>query len=401
MRPSELRSPASATIPSAAPRAMSRREFVQGAAAAAAALATPVLLPGCGSASTAPTLEEKVAQMLLVGFRGTALDGSEPIARDLRDLGIGGVVLFDRDVLLKAWGRNVTSPAQLTELTATIRRFARTRPFISVDQEGGNVARLKPSCGFPTTVTAKSLGDLNDVAVTRMHATSIAATLYENGLGVNFAPVVDLNVNPDSPAIGRYGRSFSVDPAVVVAHAGEFIQAHDRLGLLTALKHFPGHGSAREDSHDGFVDVTNTWSDVELAPFQAFIDSGQARLVMTAHIFNAHLDPVDPATLSRSTITGLLREQMGFQGVVVSDDLQMGAITSRYGEAVAVAKAIEAGVDVLLFGNNLVYDPDVAPRIIERVAGWVRDGSLPEARIDASWERIRAAKARGQGPAPA
>lgn len=372
----------------------SRREFVRGAALATAALAAPAVLPGCGSAVPAPSLEEKIAQMLLVGFRGTALDGSEPIARDLRDLGIGGVILFDRDVLLKAWGRNVTSPAQLVELTAAIRRLSRSLPFIGVDQEGGNVARLKPTCGFPATVTAQSLGDRNDLVATRAAATSIAATLLENGLGVNFAPVVDLNVNPDSPAIGRYGRSFSADPARVVAHAGEFIEAHDQVAVLTALKHFPGHGSAREDSHDGFVDVTATWSDVELAPFQAFIDSGQARLVMTAHIFNARLDPADPATLSRATITGLLREQMGYRGVVVSDDMQMGAISTRYGHELAVRKAIEAGVDVILVGNNLAYDPDVAPRTIELVAGWVRDGVIPEARIDASWHRIQEAKSR-------
>src|SRR5512137_863579 len=211
------------------PRArMTRREFVRGTALAAAALAAPSLLPGCGSAIGAPSLEEKIAQMLLVGFRGTALDGSEPIARDLRDLGIGGVVLFDRDVLLKTYGRNVTSPGQLTALTASIRSLARTPPFVSVDQEGGNVARLKPSCGFPATVTARSLGQLDDLGVTRTHATSIAATLWENGLGVNFAPVVDLDVNPDSPAIGRYGRSFSPDPVLVVAHAGEFVRAADR-----------------------------------------------------------------------------------------------------------------------------------------------------------------------------
>jgi len=323
----------------------------------------------------------------------TSLDGSEAISRDLRDRGLGGVILFDRDVLLKTSGRNVTSPGQLTALTASIRELAHVRPFIGVDQEGGNVARLKASCGFPATVTAKSLGDLNDLAVTRLHATSIAATLHENGLGVNFAPVVDLNVNPDSPAIGRWGRSFSADPALVVGHAGEFIEAHDRLSILTALKHFPGHGSARMDSHDGFVDVSDTWSDVELAPFQAFIDAGQARMVMTAHIFNRHLDPVDPATLSRATITGLLREKMGYQGVVVSDDMQMGAITSRYGFDLAVQKAIEAGIDVLLVGNNLAYDQDVVPRTIELVAGWVRSGLLDESRIDASYRRIRAAKA--------
>lgn len=112
---------------------------------------------------------------ILVGFRGTALDGTEPIARDLRDLGIGGVVLFDRDVLPESWGRNVSSPAQLTALTASIRELARTPPLVAVDQEGGNVARRKPSCGFPATVTLRSLGQLNDLAVTRPHATATAS----------------------------------------------------------------------------------------------------------------------------------------------------------------------------------------------------------------------------------
>ncbi len=366
---------------------LTRRAFLKGAVASAAALAAPAVLPGCGGA-VEPTLEEKIAQMLVVGFRGTALDGTEPIARDLRDLGVGGVVLFDRDVLLQSYGRNVTSPEQLTALTASIRSLARTAPFIAVDQEGGNVARLKPSCGFPATVTARSLGQLNDLGVTRTHATSIAATLWENGLSVNFAPVVDLDVNPDSPAIGRYGRSFSPDPVLVVAHAREFVLAADRLPIVTALKHFPGHGSARDDSHEGFVDVSDTWSEAELAPFQAFVDAGTARMVMTAHIFNRNLDPVDPATLSRATITGLLRERMGFAGVVVSDDMQMGAITTRYGFETAVRKTIEAGVDVVLVANNIAYDPDVAPRTIELVAGWVREGSLDAARIDASYQRI-------------
>jgi beta-N-acetylhexosaminidase len=128
-------------------------------------------------------------------------------------------------------------------------------------------------------------------------------------------------------------------------------------------------------------------------PFQAFIDAGQARMVMTAHIFNSNLDPEDPATLSRATITGLLRERMGYRGVVVSDDMQMGAITTRYGFERAVQKTIEAGVDVILVGNNMAYDPDVAPRTIDLVAGWVRNGTLPESRIDESFERIGRTKA--------
>jgi beta-N-acetylhexosaminidase len=371
----------------------SRRTFLKGAALASAAALCPGLLAGCGGAREV-TLEEKIAQMLLVGFRGTQLDESNYIVRDIRDYHIGGVILFDRDAALGTYGRNITSPEQLQALTASLRRLSATPMFIAVDQEGGNVCRLKERYGFPPTVTAQYLGTLNDPAVTRMYADSIGSTLAANGLNMNFAPVVDLNVNPDSPAIGRLQRSFSADPAIVANHARIFVQTHDLNRVATCFKHFPGHGSATADSHLGFVDVTDTWSEIELEPYRILSSEGNCRMVMTAHVFNRNIDPDLPATLSRPIITGLLRERLAYDGVVVTDDLQMQGLTQFFNYQTIVEKAILAGVDIILVSNNLAYDPEVVPTTINLVADLVRGGTITQERIDASYRRIMGLKNR-------
>lgn len=221
-----------------------------------------------------------------------------------------------------------------------------------------------------------------------------AERLKAAGANHNFAPVVDLNLNPDSPAIGRYGRSFSADPTVVVEQAAAFIRAHRDQGITTTLKHFPGHGSASADSHAGFVDVTATWQPVELEPYRQLIAQGLVDSVMTAHVFNAQLDPDAVATLSKPIITGLLRDEMGFDGVVFSDDMQMGAIADSYSFAEAVVATVNAGVDVVAIGNNLDYDPAVAVRVIDILAAAVADGRISAARIDEAYRRIMALKAR-------
>jgi beta-N-acetylhexosaminidase len=190
------------------------------------------------------------------------------------------------------------------------------------------------------------------------------------------------------------GRCFSADPAAVVRHAAEFVRAHRAQGVLTCLKHFPGHGSATGDTHLGLVDVTRTWSERELAPVVDLITAGLCDMVMSAHVFNARLDAERPATLSRAVLTGLLREKLGFQGVITSDDLEMKAIATHYGLEQSVPAAIEAGVDLLCFGNNLGYDPDIARRVSDILMRAVQSGRIPEARIDASCGRILALKRR-------
>lgn len=373
-----------------------RRMFLKGAALAGLATACPPLLTGCGSSGTssAPTLEHKIAQMLLVGFRGLTLDDSNYIVRDIGEHRIGGVILFDRDAKLKTYGRNITSPDQLKALTSSLRAISSTPLFIAVDQEGGNVCRLKERYGFPPTVTAQYLGTQNNPVITRMYADSIASTLAENGINMNFAPVVDLNINPASPAIGALERSFSADPVIVTTQARLFVETHDKNRVASCFKHFPGHGSAATDTHLGFTDVTDTWSKIELEPYRALITEGNCRMVMTAHVFNRKIDPVLPATLSKPIITGILREQLGFDGVVVTDDLQMEGLTQFFDYKTIVEKSILAGVDIILVSNNLDYDPEVVPTTINHVTALVREGKITEQRIDESYRRIMLLKNR-------
>ncbi len=354
--------------------------------------------------STQPTpaqvgLAAKIGQMLLVGFRGTTADTATHALDDIRNHSLGGVVLFSTDQPSGEPVRNIVSPTQLAELTAALQAAAgesgAALPLIvAVDEEGGRVARLDPAHGFPATESAAALGLRNDPAYTRAAGRRIATTLRDVGINQNLAPVVDLDINPDNPIIGALDRSFGADPGLVTSQARAFIRGHRGIGVLTTLKHFPGHGSSTADSHLGVVDVTDTWSPVELEPYRRLIPAGLADSILTAHVFNAQLDPVNPATLSSATIDGLLRGELGYKGVVISDDMQMGAIRKAYGYEDAVRLALLAGVDILTIANQQVFEANIVERTIEIVLGLVADGQLSEARIDESWRRIGAFKAR-------
>ena len=356
--------------------------------------ATPSATPSPTPTATAtpgPTLRQQIAGMLLVGFRGTTAEEAGATLADIRDLGLGGVVLFDFDTPTGQRVRNIVSQAQLTELVAALREAAGDRPLIvAVDEEGGQVARLDPDHGFPATLSAAELGARNDPAFTRARAGELAATLRGVGIDLNLAPVVDLNLNPSNPIIGALDRSFGADADLVVAQAEAFVAAHREIGVRTALKHFPGHGSATADTHLGVVDVTSVWQAVELEPFRRLVADGLADAVLTAHVFNADLDPEHPATLSRPIVTGLLREQLGWEGVVISDDMQMGAIRAQYGYPEAIALAIEAGIDLLTIANQQVYEEGIVGTTIDLIEGFVRDGRISEARIAESAARLAA-----------
>jgi len=335
----------------------------------------------------ADDLDRMVGQMLMAGFRGLTVTADSPIVRDIRERHLGGVILFDFDVALGSPDRNIDSPAQVARLTADLAAQAAIPLLVAVDQEGGRVQRLKPVRGFTGSPSARELGTMADAAVSAAGA-GVGRTLRQAGFNLDFAPVADVDVNPDSPAIGRLGRSFSADPARVGHCAGLFLAGLASQGVTGCLKHFPGHGSAGTDSHLGVTDVTATWSRDELIPYRMLIENGSARMIMTAHIFNARLDPDHPATLSRPVITGLLRDELGFDGVVVTDDLDMKAITDHYGRDEAIRLAIEAGADILLFGNNLTYDPQIVEKAHGIVTTLVRSGAIPMERIEQSYRRI-------------
>ena len=208
------------------------------------------------------------------------------------------------------------------------------------------------------------------------------------GINLNLAPVADVKVNPFSPIIARLERSFSADPALVALHSGAFLDGlHDK-GVRGTLKHFPGHGSAVGDTHLGFVDVTDTWGDGELTPYRTLIGAGKADAIMTAHIFNAKLDPELPATLSPAIVDGLLRQQLGYDGVVISDDMQMRAISDLFKLDKAFELAILAGVDIIAVANTVTYSGTVADRFITTVHRMLDEGIITEERIDQSFRRI-------------
>ena len=344
--------------------------------------------PEATSAASPPIpLRRRIASLLVVGFRGLTVASGDPIARAIED-GLGGVILFDRH---QATGgiRNVESPDQVRSLTADLQRRAGGRPFIvAIDQEGGVVARLSPKWGFPAVASEADIGATGDDTAVRAWALGVADTLASVGVNLNLAPVVDLNVNPQNPAIGALGRSFSADAGVVARYAGIEIQAHRDRGMRTAIKHFPGLGSATSSTDFGVADVTKTWTPTELEPFRSLLGQGLVDVVMAGHLVNGQVDADHPASLSRATVTGLLRQQLGWAGPVITDDLQAGAITAAFGLKEAVTLALTAGDDLLLFANQQTFDPDIASHVLDLVEGLVKDGTIPESRIDEAVARV-------------
>lgn len=342
------------------------------------------------SAAAGPTLREKIAALLIVGFRGSTIEEADWVAAAIGDARLGGVILFDRD---QATGgaRNVVSARQVTRLVRDLRDAAGGRGLIvSIDQEGGIVTRLSPAHGFPAVESEADVGAAGNAGAASRWGHGIAGTLASVGINLNFAPVVDLNVNPKSPAIGALDRSFSADPDVVVAMATAEIEAHQAAGVRTTLKHFPGIGSSTTNTDFGVADVTKTWTRGELEPFRRLIAAGTADVVMAGHVVNGQLDPDRPASLSRAVVTDLLRGDLGWAGPVVTDDLQAAAIDKAFGFDEAILLALAAGNDLLLLANQQVYDADVIGRVVDVVTAAVNAGRLPAARIDEAYGRVQA-----------
>ncbi|MDD3813058.1 MAG: glycoside hydrolase family 3 N-terminal domain-containing protein [Desulfocapsaceae bacterium] len=337
-------------------------------------------------------IEQKIGQLFLLGFEGDRIDASHPVVADISRRNLAGVILFDRSLAKNQSHNNIRSAGQVKELTTALQGFAHTPLLVGIDQEGGKIRRLKPERGFPATASAADLGQKNDSTLTSIHAMTTADTLQAMGINFNLAPVVDVNTFPENPVIGRLERSFSSSPAMVSIHASEWIRAHSQRGVLSCLKHFPGHGSSRCDSHLGFTDITETWRAEELQPYKDLIASGLADAIMTGHLFHKDLDPIHPATLSPRIIGSLLRQELQFTGAVISDDLQMKAITDRYGLEEAACLALAAGVDLLIIGNNIDYAPNILTRIIAAVLQALHSGVLLEKQIHEAYARVQELK---------
>ncbi|MFA7092782.1 MAG: glycoside hydrolase family 3 N-terminal domain-containing protein [Arcobacteraceae bacterium] len=331
-------------------------------------------------------LEKQIGKMIIVGFDESELSSNSPIIKAIKRYDLGGVILFDRFYNDTTKVKNIDSPQQLQMLTQKLKE-ASPHLMISIDQEGGKVQRLKSTSGFLPTSSAKEMASKSVEDAYKEYA-KLALMLQHNGINTNFAPVVDLALNPNNTVIYQLERSYSDDPQKVVHYATAFIEAQNEKGVMSVLKHFPGHGSSLNDSHEGFVDVTQSWHKMELEPFKSMIKNKSVSMIMTAHIFNAHLDPKYPATLSHNINTKLLRENLGFEGVLISDDLQMKAISEHYTLAQTVTLAINSGVDIVLFGNQL--GSQNLEELIETIYQQVVRGNIAYERILQSNARIKA-----------
>jgi beta-N-acetylhexosaminidase len=362
----------------------------------AIALATSVFAfdiePKADAVAEASDLDPMIGQMIMVGFTGA--DERDPGVMAVRDQlakgVIGGVVLYPE---------NIGSQTELRGLTAFLRNAKPAPvPFIAVDQEGGLVQRLTHRDGYTYFPSARSVGRNPSFAspesAIRLYKT-MADELAEAGFNLNFGPVVDLNLNPDNPVIG--GRSFGADPNAVTALARAFILAHREAGIVTVAKHFPGHGSSHTDSHKALADVSETWREVELEPYRQLAHDGLLDGVMIGHLYHPRFSDGArlPASLSGRAIHALRAEgYIGFQGVVFSDDMEMGAVRDDYSIEERVLKAVNAGTDLIVFSNVKSRDPELGVQIHAIIADAVRDGRISRLRIEQAYGRIMLLKRR-------
>jgi beta-N-acetylhexosaminidase len=331
------------------------------------------------------SLTLKIGQMILVGIKDAkSLSNKDSIMVEISQNKIGSIILFEKNV------SNTNSFQTLKTCVDSLQSKAKIPLFVSIDEEGGQVHRLKEKYGFVKMPSAAYLGKLDNADSSAFYYDRLAKQLKDLGINMNFAPSVDMAVNLKNPVIYKMWRSYSKDPEMVTKHAGIAIKAHQKNGVATVIKHFPGHGSSNTDSHLGLTNVSKTWSSQELLPFINLIKSNTCDAVMTAHIVNCKLDSTClPATLSKKIITGLLRDSLKHGGVVVSDDMQMYAISKNYGLEKAVMLSINAGVDILLLGNNVVATQQVtASQLITIIKKLVKEGKISPARISESYKRI-------------
>jgi len=340
-----------------------------------------------------PRLDAMIGQMIMVGFLGdNERDTGVKAVRDQLAKGIvGGVVLYPE---------NIGSPKDLRTLTAFLRNAkASMVPFIAVDQEGGKVQRLTRRNGHRYFPSASSVGR-NPVYASGDSAERLYASMAEEeayaGFNLNFGPVIDLNINPANPVIGQRDRSFSADPNTVTALARAFIVAHRNADIVTVAKHFPGHGSSRVDSHKALADVSDSWREIELEPYRALAKDGLLDAVMLGHLYHPTFSDGAklPASLSGRAVRALRDKSIGFDGVVVSDDLEMGGVSHDYSVEERVIKAVNAGTDLLVISNVQTQDNELGPKIHAIIAGAVRDGRIQRSRIDKAYAKVTALKRR-------
>lgn len=309
-------------------------------------------------------VEKMIAKMVILGFNGTSVNQNDEIYKNIKS-GLAGVILFDKDPNDKTKVKNIQNKTQLKNLNTQLQAIRNEKLLISIDQEGGVVQRLKKEMGFVDTLSAKDIA-LSGETFAKQSYKALALDLSSVGINLDFAPVVDLAINKNNKVIVTRGRSFGQTSSEVTKYASIFVDELKKQKVISVLKHFPGHGSSLADSHLGFVDISKTWNEKELEPYKYFIKNNDVDMIMTAHVFNENLDKSYPATLSYNINTKLLRENLGFDGVLITDDLQMSAISKHYDLKTTLTLAINSGVNMLLFANQLAK-PITLKEIVDTV----------------------------------
>jgi len=326
------------------------------------------------------SLAEKIGQLVMAGIEGTTLGND---ARSLlREYHVGGIILFARNIADPEQARNLVKSLKLTNSCNKVPLF------VSMDEEGGRVSRMPDQ--FVKLPTNRAMGDTGDITLAKQMGAILGQRVRALGCNLNYAPVLDINSNPANPVIGD--RSLGVEPEVVTKMGVQIMVGMQSAGVIPVIKHFPGHGDTSVDSHVGLPRVEadlDRLKSFELIPFGQAIREG-ADMVMTAHILMPKIDDQHPATLSRAILTGVLREQLNFGKVVITDDLTMAAIKDNYDLGEAAVLALNAGADMVMVCHhhaNIV-------KVITSLRRAVEDGSLPEVRLNTAVSRILALKQR-------
>ncbi len=327
-------------------------------------------------------LKQLLHKMLIIGFDGQDILNNNTLKTQIQN-GLGGVILFDRYIDDTTKSKNISNPEQLKELTQSLQNISNNPFMICIDQEGGKVARLKEEKGFRESPSAKAIASLSTDEAKNAYDI-LASQLSTLGINCDFAPLVDLGINKDSTIIYGLDRAYCDDPQTVVKYAEIFMDALTQHHIISALKHFPGHGSAKEDSHEGFVDISKSWEGKELFPYKHLLH--KTNMIMSAHVFNSQIDEKYPSTLSYATNTTLLRVHLGYDGVLVTDDLQMLAIKEHYKKEEAIELAINSGADMIMYCNQL--GDDDTDETIDMMMSLVKSGKISIKRIEEANRRI-------------
>ena len=342
------------------------------------------------------SLREKGGQMFFV--RPEALDTTihwteyqdlpdyklQQVNKTMRDVSkdypVGGMILY---------AHNIVDEAQLGEFIAEIRTLNGS-PLLAIDEEGGRIARIANNENFdvPKYESMAAIAESGDPSEAYKAAFTIGSYVKEYGFDIDYAPVADVNTNPENIVIGP--RAFSDDPETAAEFVVSYLNGLDSAGVIGTLKHFPGHGDVKTDTHSGYAETNKTWEEMlkcEMIPFKAGIEAG-AQMIMTAHIAAPKVTGDDlPATLSSVILQDKLRGELGFKGIIVTDAMDMGAITTQFGNAEAAIKSIQAGVDVVLCSKDFT-------QVFDAVVNAVEKGDIKETRIDESVKRILELKAK-------